>query len=142
MDSLFDWQEIEEITPEYYEFDHCVLKRSIGGLPIGARVPKIAMNFEEAEISFFDSDDEETWTGVLRVTAAGDDLLSFVGGSRPTEVNILVFNYAGPVVLRAPFDVFQKGRTLKNVLIDYARGDVEVETLDGRLILYPLCIRA
>ena len=139
METLFSWQDIEAITPELYEFENCQLIKKIGPYPAGAVIARIAMNFEEGEISLLDADDEEMWTGTLRIRA-GDDELRFVttaGGAE--EVNILVLNYPAPT-LRAPLDVFQKGRTLKNVMIDYARCDVEVETLDGQFIRYPLYV--
>jgi hypothetical protein len=139
MDSLFDWKETIQITPEYHEFEDCVLKRRIGPLSAGTRVGLVVLNLEEGEISLCDDAGDEIWTGRTAVNFNGDRL-EFVSPKAPEEVNVLVFNYESPT-LRAPFDVFQKNKTLKNILIDYAHGgDVELETLDGTFVKYPLSI--
>lgn len=139
MESLFSWQDIEAFGAEMYEFENCQLTKKIGPYPAGTEIARINMNFEEGEISLLDADDEEMWTGTLRIRAGDDELRFVTTAGEAEEVNILVLNYPEPT-LRAPLDVFQKGRTLKNVMIDYARSDVEIETLDGHFIRYPLCI--
>lgn len=140
MDSFFEWTEISQIDEELYEFEHCTLTRKVGPWPLGTRVAKIVLNFEEAEVSFLDEVEDEFWTGMMKIRAGGDEL-KFTSSKRPEEVNILIYNYSNPV-LQAPLDVFQKNRALKNIMIDYAHGDgeVEVETLDGRFLHYPLKI--
>ena len=138
MHFLFEWQDIVQIGPEYYEFEHCTLTHKVGPWAPGTRVSKIVLNFEEAEIAFLDEDEDEFWTGTVKVRAGGDEL-RFISSEKTEEVNILIFNYPN-AVLQAPLDVFQKNRMLKNIMIDYAHGDgeVEVETMDGRFIHYPL----
>lgn len=140
MNSFFDWEDILQIAEDYYEFENCTLTRKVGPWPPGTRVAKVVLNFEEGEMSFLDDDEDEFWTGKVKVRAGGDEL-KFISSKRPEDVNILIFNYPD-CVLQAPFDIFQKNRVLKNIMIDYAHGDgeVEVETMDGQFIRYPMKI--
>jgi len=139
MNTFFTWKETEAITNEYHEFEHCVLTKGFGSFRKGRKIPKIVLNFEDGEFSFFDKNDDEIATGKLEVKA-GKHVLEFTSPFPSEEVNILIYAYKNATV-HAPIGSIKEGTTFPYIVVDYANGEVEFERVDGKTKRMPLSIR-
>ena len=132
MNTFFDWKETEAITNEYHEFEHCVLTKGFGSFRKGRKIPKIVLNFEDGEFSFFDKNDDEIATGKLEVKA-GKHVLEFTSPFPSEEVNILIYAYKNAIT--------EGTAAFPYIVVDYANGEVEFERADGKTKHMPLSIR-
>lgn len=131
--SLFGYTSVEEVSPEFYEYTGCNLRRDIGPYPRGTEIPLIVLNYEEGEIGLcFQDDDIEDWVGYFTVWA-GEHELKFTFDETVRQSNDDLIIYEGVKISRS---VSQD--PIKRIWLDLAMNCVEFETVKNTFYMLPL----